>query len=178
MPHSETADKILDVAEKAARLGGYHAFSFRDIAAEIGIKSASVHYHFPTKEALGAALAQRYTERFLEGLGDPTAAPPSDRLNDYTNAYAKALKTDGLMCLCGMFGAEVQKLPEEVARQTREFFLRNLRWLEAVFMSTGIDDASAQQSATRMIATLEGALILARTLEDDTLFDKAIATPN
>ena len=31
------------------RRGGFHGFSFRDLAADVGIKSASVHYHFPIK---------------------------------------------------------------------------------------------------------------------------------
>lgn len=41
------------------RNGGYGGFSFRDLAAEIGIKSASVHNHFPTKAAMAAAVARR-----------------------------------------------------------------------------------------------------------------------
>ena len=72
------AEQILDAAEKMARIGGYHGFSFREIAKDVGIKAASVHYHFPGKQDLGAAIAKRYTERFLESLGapdDPGAAP-------------------------------------------------------------------------------------------------------
>ena len=54
---------ILDVAERRIRAHGYNGFSFREIADEIGIKSASVHYHFPTKADLAAAVAKRYRER-------------------------------------------------------------------------------------------------------------------
>ena len=68
-PMATRATEILDAAEGFARQTGYNGFSFRDIAAEIGIKSASVHYHFPTKGDLGAALARRYAERFFERLG-------------------------------------------------------------------------------------------------------------
>src|SRR6478752_8675700 len=38
----------MDLAESHMRVAGYAGFSFRDLAAEIGIKSASVHHHFPT----------------------------------------------------------------------------------------------------------------------------------
>ncbi len=58
------AEQILDAAERMARTGGYNAFSFREIAKEVGIKAASVHYHFPGKQDLGAAIAKRYTDRF------------------------------------------------------------------------------------------------------------------
>ncbi|WP_345191535.1 TetR/AcrR family transcriptional regulator, partial [Gluconacetobacter tumulicola] len=40
----------------------YNVLSFREIAKAVGIKNASMHYHFPTKGDLGAALARRYTE--------------------------------------------------------------------------------------------------------------------
>ncbi|MBT0959413.1 TetR/AcrR family transcriptional regulator [Alphaproteobacteria bacterium KMM 3653] len=168
---SETATLILDSAERTARQGGFNSFSFRDIAAEIGIKSASVHYHFPTKEALGEALAERYTERFLAALGEPEAQAPQDMLRRYVALYGSALKEDGLMCLCGMFGAEIAHLPDGVARKTRAFFERNMAWLQAVYAADGLAEGAAFQRAAHMIATLEGAMILARSMGEDRLFD-------
>ena len=47
-------EALLKVAEDKVRKGGYNNFSFREIANEVGIKSASVHYHFKTKADLGA----------------------------------------------------------------------------------------------------------------------------
>lgn len=40
---NETAERLMDLAEARIRQAGYRGFSFRDLAAEIGIKSASVH---------------------------------------------------------------------------------------------------------------------------------------
>ncbi|MDC0737595.1 TetR/AcrR family transcriptional regulator [Cognatishimia sp. SS12] len=175
MPSSDTAEKILDIAERAARQGGYNAFSFRDIAAEIGIKSASVHYHFPTKEALGEALAARYTDRFLAALGSPTDAAPDVMIRRYIEAFSNALKNDGLMCLCGMFGAEIEGLPRPVAKTTRDFFARNFVWLRAVYASQGQTSERSKAAAAQLIAILEGAVILARAMDDHTLFDAATA---
>lgn len=62
-------EQLLDIAEGMIRLGGYNSVSFRTLAEMAGIKSASVHYHFPTKEDLGSALAERYTDKFLSALG-------------------------------------------------------------------------------------------------------------
>jgi AcrR family transcriptional regulator len=56
----ETAERRMDLAEAHIRSAGYGGFSFRDLAAEIGIKSASVHHHFPTKATMTAAVARRY----------------------------------------------------------------------------------------------------------------------
>lgn len=44
----------MDIAEAHIREVGYWGFSFRDLAANIGIKSASVHHHFPTKAGMTA----------------------------------------------------------------------------------------------------------------------------
>src|SRR5216684_6839557 len=53
---------------QAARLTvqdlGYSGLSFRELAKDVGIKSASIHYYFATKGELGAALASRYTAHY------------------------------------------------------------------------------------------------------------------
>jgi TetR/AcrR family transcriptional repressor of nem operon len=55
----------MDLAESHIRNAGYGGFSFPDLAAEIGIKSASVHHHFPTKATMAAAVARRSADRFF-----------------------------------------------------------------------------------------------------------------
>jgi TetR/AcrR family transcriptional repressor of nem operon len=175
MDITPTATRIMDVAERMARTGGYSGFSFREIASEISIKPASVHYHFPTKADLGAALAERYTARFLEALGQPTDASPSELRRRYVDAFRASLRADRLMCLCGMFGSEFRALPDPVARQTTIFFERNIAWLtRALAPEAGSEEAAGRQ-ALAMLATLEGAMILARSLGDDTAFDVAVA---
>src|SRR5690606_40708940 len=57
----DTAQQIIDLAEDAIATKGYSAFSFREIAALMGIKSASIHYHFPTKPHLGLAVDRKST---------------------------------------------------------------------------------------------------------------------
>ena len=174
------AEQIVTVAERLVRTNGYNGFSFREIASEVGIKSASVHYHFPTKADLGAAVARRYTERFLAGLGaaDDPANSPEALLQRYINAYRCALVDEDLMCLCGVLGAEVDSLPPEVAREARHFFERNLEWLESVLSRIQVDGPigpdGASRRALKIIAALEGAMILARNLGRNDVFEQII----
>ncbi len=174
---NEKAEEILDVAERLARAGGYGGFSFRDLAKAVGIKSASVHYHFPSKEDLGVALTRRYTDRFLERLGDPVTGDPSDRIHDYVAAFRKSLVEDGLMCLCGLFGAEIDDLPAGVAVETRRFFERNRDWLVAVLERhpDQVDANAYESAALDLIARLQGAMILSRSLSEPSLFDRVMS---
>lgn len=175
------AGEILDSAERQARRRGYNGFSFRDLAADVGIKSASVHYHFPTKADLGAAVAQRYTERFLAALGDPNAPEVAPRalLERYVAAFRRALVRDRQMCLCGLLGAEVESLPPEVAAEVRDFFERNVVWLAAVLSRRdggALGKEAAEARALTILALLEGALVVARTLKRDVVFDQIAGT--
>jgi hypothetical protein len=53
---ARTAARILDVAERLAQVRGFNGFSYADIAAELGITKAALHYHFASKADLGEAL--------------------------------------------------------------------------------------------------------------------------
>ena len=166
---SNKAEQIMDEAENLARTHGYNAFSFRDLAAKVGIKSASVHYHFPTKADLGAALAKRYTERFLAYLNQ--SIEPTDTafeiIQKYGAAYHQALVQDGRMCLCGLFAAEVDSLPEPVAEEVQRFFEANIRWLKDVLRRDPHvrSEEELETDATFVLTLFQGAMLVGRTLD-------------
>ena len=164
-------DRILDAAEARARTGGYGGFSFREIAEDVGVKSSSVHYHFPTKADLARSLVERYTDRARAYLGDPAALKPEGALERVTQLFRDALIKDDKMCLCGLFGAERDALPPEVAEVTAEFF----RFLIS-FLTQALGVKWKGHPPEAIVARLEGALILARALRDPSLFEIANGT--
>lgn len=152
---------ILDAAEQRARTGGYNGFSFRDLAEDVGIKSASVHYHFPTKEALGTALTDRYTARAIDSLGAPEGLSEAEAFDRVAALFVHSNEVEDLMCLCGLFGAEAAGLPVPLVDEVRAYFLALTTWLSTAFK--GPDRAVRAQLA---VATLEGALIMSRVQDD------------
>jgi TetR/AcrR family transcriptional repressor of nem operon len=166
-------EEILKAAESMVREGGYNSFSFRDIASAVGVKSSSVHYHFPTKADLGAAVAGYYTNKFLSNLGDPVQliADGTDPIKVYVRAFKGALTKDKRMCLCGMLGAEIDGLPSKVAVQTKIFFERNIEWLTIAYASKGLKKG-AKTKAMQTLSLLEGAMITSKVLMDVKVFDK------
>ena len=59
---------ILDVAERLVQTRGFNGFSYADVASELAVTKASLHYHFPSKAELGEALIDRYATRVTERL--------------------------------------------------------------------------------------------------------------
>ncbi|MCZ2722482.1 TetR/AcrR family transcriptional regulator [Marinomonas sp. 15G1-11] len=165
-------EALLMIAENKVRQGGYSNFSFRELAKEVGIKSASVHYHFPTKADLGAELARRYADSFLSALGDPDVIKVSGKhpIDVFIGLFQNALITDKQMCLCGLLGAESDSLPESVRLETKHFFERNLVWLKTAYLSLGYSENSARYSAIKAISLLEGAMMVSKAVQDDALF--------
>jgi TetR/AcrR family transcriptional regulator, transcriptional repressor for nem operon len=163
---NETTEAIMDAAEVRIRMSGYTGFSFRDLAGDVGVKSASVHYHFPTKEALVAAVARRYKDRFLEAVEQDIAAG-RDVVVAWKTGFRRALQGDSGMCLCGTLGAAAGALPDEVRGEARAFFESGLAQMTA----RGLPPERAAQ----VLATLEGAMLLANVLSRPAAFDEATA---
>jgi TetR/AcrR family transcriptional repressor of nem operon len=170
MPDTTTKDRILDAAEARARSGGYNAFSFRELADDVGVKSSSIHYHFPTKPALAEALTQRYVERARGSLGDAATLSADEALARVTGLFRNALVRDDRMCLCGLFGAERDVLPPAVDAAVASFFRLILDYLRTAFASDAHRD-----TPEAVLARLEGALIVARSLRDTAVFEAAVA---
>lgn len=173
---TDTASSILDAGQQMMMTVGYNGLSFRDVAAAVGIKSASVHYHYPTKGQLGAAVARRYTDRLVAHLGviDRSQADPREALAAYVAAIRTTLESDGRMCLCGMLAAEIDAVPPEVKVEVRRFVDLNVDWLATIIgRATGSDSASedVRDHAMALFAALEGAMMIARGSGDFARFD-------
>lgn len=169
---TDTATRILDVAERLAQTRGFNGFSYADIAAELGLTKASLHYHFPGKAELGEALIDRYASRFARALAvlGEQGNDPREALAEYVELYAAVLRGDR-MCLCGMLAAEYETLPAPMQAAVIRFFDASEVWLESV-LGRGRDEGalmfpgSAREEARLLLGGLEGAMLVARPYGD------------
>jgi TetR/AcrR family transcriptional regulator, transcriptional repressor for nem operon len=170
---------MLDIAEQLAQTRGFNGFSYADIALELGVTNASVHYHFRSKAILGVALIDRYAARFSAALAviDVSGSSPLAMLDEYIALYRTVLAGER-MCLCGILAAELQTLPPPMRAAILTFFDENERWLARV-LSAGIEDGSVRitgrvsEVAASILGSLEGAMLVARAHEDVSRFDLA-----
>ena len=163
-------DKILEAAERRVRGAGFAEMSFRDLANDVGIKSASVHYHFPTKSDLGKALVETYAAQFETRLDEIDRSDLKGALESFVKIYAEALVVDEAICLCAIMGAEAIGLPSKVNQRIKDFFQMNLAWLEDLFEAHLGD--RRPETAAMIVASLEGAMIVASASRDRKLFEK------
>lgn len=172
-----TAERIMDAAQLMVQTRGFNGFSYADISALVGIRKASIHYHFPSKKDLGRELVVRYRAAFRDKLDriDNQTTNSRRKLRDYAQLYLDALRDNDRMCLCGMLASDIATLPEEVSREVVSFFADNEAWLTKV-----LDDGRkiqalsfsgpAKSEAQFFLSGLQGAMLIARTYGDETRF--------
>ena len=175
----DTRKAILKRAERYLQDAGCSSFSFRHLAADLGIKSASVHYHFPSKEALGVALLQRYQDAFerwqesRKGSGSAKA----DLIEWFK--YYEGLSRSGNICPAGAFGAEYSALPVPIKKQVTALEQQLRTWLRAT-LKVGRKqgevraDGKVEDQAELVLATLHGGTQVARITGNTKVFDSIV----
>jgi TetR/AcrR family transcriptional repressor of nem operon len=172
-------EAILAAARRAAQAHGYSGLNFRDLADEVGIKAASIHYHFPSKAALGAAVARRYwedTAAELDALSERSVDGDSG-LSLYPGIFRRSLESGNRMCLCSFMAAEYDDLPDAVKTEVQTFTEINVAWLAKAL--TADDEGSAEENEQRaraIFAAVAGAQLVARSRADIALYDALIAS--
>jgi TetR/AcrR family transcriptional repressor of nem operon len=176
---AHTATRILRSAERLVQSRGFNGFSYADVAAELGITKASLHYHFASKAELGQALVERYAARFATALAEIEAdggdAPA--KLEAYARIYADVLRKKR-MCLCGMLAADYDTLPGPMREAVIRFFDDNEAWLADVLEQGQADGSlclgdSARETARALVGGLEGAMLVARPYGEVARFEAA-----
>jgi TetR/AcrR family transcriptional repressor of nem operon len=176
---SDTNSRILDIAERLVQLRGFNGFSYADVASELKITKASLHYHYPGKADLGKALIERYASRFIDALDaiDQQERDPLAKLEAYAKIYADVLN-ERRMCLCGMLAAGYDTLPSPMKEAVIDFFDVNEAWLTRVLDQGVVEgklvlSGSPTEAAQAIVSGLEGAMLIARPYDDVKRFDTA-----
>lgn len=172
-------EAILLTATKIAQSHGYSGLSLRDLAQAVGIKAASIYYHFPGKSELAAAVARRYWEDgivALEKISEETSSP-IEALHRFPEIFRRSLESDNRLCLGSFMGAETDNLPEEVKAEIRRFSEVNTAWIVKQLVASKLyDKKNAELQARAIFSAVAGAQLMARTRSDIAAFDGLIDT--
>ncbi|MEL6928361.1 MAG: TetR/AcrR family transcriptional regulator [Cyanobacteria bacterium J06600_6] len=168
---TNTRSQILDIAQDSIQRNGVNSTSYADISKAIGIRKASIHYYFPTKEDLIKELLDRYSQQFFTLVEQIVVSkkPPLGKLNSYCGLFAKTLNTGdrNKACLCGILSAELKTLSEPIVARVIKFYQDNEKYLTQIlqeglktgeFSFKGSPDAVAKL----IFSLMEGDLLVAR----------------
>jgi TetR/AcrR family transcriptional repressor of nem operon len=178
---SDTAQRILDVSERLVQSRGFNGISYANVAAELSITKASLHYHFPGKAELGEALIVRYSARFADALQriDGRIPDAPAKLEAYAGLYTDVLRGKR-MCLCGILAAEYETLPKPIRDAVIRFFDDNEAWLADVLAQGRSDETLSfagrpSDAAQTILSGLEGAMLVTRPYGNLERFQSAAA---
>lgn len=183
MKPEDTRTQILNTAQDLIQKVGLNGMSYADISHVVGIRKASIHYHFPTKDDLVIALLNRYSPSFfrlVDGIFD-AAESSEDKLRRYCNLFETTLNSgdQDRVCLCGMLGAEFNTLGVPLIDQVEQFYQKNQDYL-ARLLKEGKKNGefnfsgSEKVMANLIFSLLEGGLIIARVKHNPVEFSHIV----
>jgi TetR/AcrR family transcriptional repressor of nem operon len=168
MDTETTRDQIVHLAQRLIQQRGCNAFSYRDLAEQIGIKTSSIHYYFPQKEDLLLAAMQTYHAQWRTGIAAiDTGLPASAQLHAYLQRRRRLFSETDRVCLGGALAADLASLPQVVRAEVQAYYRSNEAWLTRVLL-LGAQDSSlaytgdARLAAQALFAALQGSLFGAR----------------
>ncbi len=167
--------RLLDAAVALIRAQGFAATSVDQLCKAAGVTKGAFFHHFPSKEALGIAVAQHWT-----AMTDPlfAAAPYHQPANarDRVLAYLDfrrdliAGETDAFTCLAGTLAQEVHLSHPAIARACAASIAGHAATLEAdiaaALAARGARGVDAAGLALHTQVVLQGAFILAKATGD------------
>lgn len=168
-----TAQRLTAEARRLIMSRGYNGFSYADLAAAIGIRKPSIHFHFPTKADLACAVIEqaRSAIRAQIAILQDTAPEASSQLRGYTDYWRSCIRDGSApFCLAAILAAELPSLPADVAAAVRGHFEDLTLWLTLI-LALGAEqsifrlDRSAGEEADIFIATTYGAMLAARAFD-------------
>jgi TetR/AcrR family transcriptional regulator, transcriptional repressor for nem operon len=166
-----TRDRLIEVADRLVQEKGFHRTTLAMVASKARVHLGSIYHFFRTKGALGEAIVEARLERSRSRLAEWDETPdPRERIRPFVRSVVAArgdLSRKG--CPIGSLCQELHKERGPLAARSANLFRLLLDWLEAQFRLLGADRAQAERHAAHVMASLQGASLLALTFADPDL---------
>ena len=168
---SETRDRLLQTGERLFQLQGYAATGLKQLAAEAAAPWSSMYHFFPGgKEQMGAEIIRYAAGRYAAKIDEAFAAfaDPVDAVAAIFRVECAILEGSDFRngCPVASVTLDVASTVEALRQPCAEAFAA---WIAAIargFVAAGIEAALAQDLASFILSSLEGAIVLSRAAKD------------
>ena len=175
----DTKTQLLDCALDLIQRVGVNAMSYNDLSKAVGIRKASIHYHFPRKDDMLVALLSRCKTDYRLAYRDiaDSANPAPKKLEMIVEMFEETLRNDK-MCVVGMLSAESESLSKNVQEAIKSSIAESPHIFTKI-MEQGIEEKSfsADQAPAELaygfLSLLLGAQIVSRCTRDTDVFCKS-----
>jgi AcrR family transcriptional regulator len=167
-----THDRIVDAAARAIRRSGYNGTGVADIMKDAGLTHGGFYAHFPSREAMLAEAADRAGCESVAAMERIAASlPPRQALLAMMQAYLSKEHVNGIEtgCATAALGSEMPRQAPEVRRAATRRIKEMIDLIARQSPDWG--QPGAHEHALFTAATLVGALVLARAVDDSKLSD-------
>ncbi len=159
----DTKGQIIQLADDLIREKGYNAFSFHDISKTIGIKTASIHYHFPAKSDLGVAVIEQHINMLNHIIEQYKNKSSIEKLDKLLSIYSH-IKSENKVCLVGSLATDLNTVDESIKAKLKTFASLMLDWVSNfleegrnsdVFQFEGMPRTKAVMIISNMLAIVQ-----------------------
>ncbi len=167
-----THERIVEVAARAIRRTGYGGTGVADIMKEAGLTHGGFYAHFASREAMLAEAADRAGAEAVAALARiAAAAPPQQAWRSLVRAYLSKAHVAGVEtgCAVAALGSEMPRQAPEVRRAATRRIKEQIDLVARQSPDWG--QPGAHERALVTVATMVGALVLARAVDDPKLSD-------
>src|SRR5436190_12066928 len=167
-----THERIVEVAARAIRRTGYGGTGVADIMKEAGLTHGGFYAHFASREAMLAEAADCAGAAGVAAMERiAAAAPPQRALEAMLRAYLSTAHVEGAETGCAV-AALGSEMPRQVPEVRRAAARRIKEMIDLVArQSPDWGQPGAHKRALVTVATMVGALVLARAVDDPRLSD-------
>lgn len=165
--NSDTKTQALELAKTYLQTLGFNGFSFQTIADALGIKKASLHYYFASKEEMGLALIKDYEEGYKTWVERVSPLSSKEKLAKMVKGFMKLTEKNHMICPLGVFSSDYHTVTAKIKKKSRDFHRVQREWLIKT-LNQGKKEGSIKKSlnseviADWIMATLQGGVQVAR----------------
>lgn len=167
MASPDTKTRALDLARHYLQTLGFNGFSFQTVADALGIKKASLHYYFASKEDLAIALLDGYISEYENWIIKVTELPAPKKLEQMFKIFYKMSQDHNQICPAGALCADYSSLSTQAKRKLLDFHNTQRNWLiqtlkEGVKDKTLRADVNPPLVADQFMTCIQGGVQIAR----------------
>lgn len=129
--NTDTKEEIVRIGTALIKSHGYNAFSYADIAEQLQVRNAAIHYHFRGKEDLLSEIIDQYIELYtsLDKQLKAAGASASVALEKFIERYSCLVDANSI-CIIGSIASDFNTLPESVKEKVQQLVHLVLKLVE------------------------------------------------